>query len=184
MTRQNSLVAHHLLWHHHDDVCGGLRPGEAPVNLLGQSPGIVVTALDHQQVDIAVRAHLTTGGGTEQNDLLRLCHPHHPMDDVVQHCLGDRAGPTAHRTTPHGRRSVGAPCEGCLAPTSAPHRSLVPRLRSPEAFWSLVMALATLFSRVRSRASRWRSIWVRAVLRRSASDAPAYWWCSWYRASR
>src|SRR5579875_2484419 len=54
MTRQNSLVAHHLLWHHHDDVCGGLRPGEAPVNLLGQSPGIVVTALDHQQVDIAV----------------------------------------------------------------------------------------------------------------------------------
>jgi hypothetical protein len=47
------------------------------------------TGLDHQQIDITVRSHLSPSGRAKEDDLLRLRHFDDASDDLAQLLLSD-----------------------------------------------------------------------------------------------
>ena len=53
------------------------------------SPSVKVSALDDQEIHVAIGSHRAARRRAEQDDLLRLCHLYDPPDDQVQLILGD-----------------------------------------------------------------------------------------------
>src|SRR5436190_907005 len=70
------VVLLELLWGHHEDIHGLSGAIQAHVNITNDLAQIVVSALDDQDIDVTMGAHLPASRRTKKDDALRLGHVH------------------------------------------------------------------------------------------------------------
>src|SRR5262249_51988875 len=97
--RMAIAIAVNVLRGDNDDVHRLSHPVHVLINLPCQLESMP-TGIDHQQIDITVRSHLSPGGRAKEDNLLRLRYFDDASDDLVQRLLSDGLFLLHRRYTP------------------------------------------------------------------------------------
>ena len=81
------LVLLDLLWCDEYEVGGEADSAHGDIYVALQPSAVIFAGLDDEKVQIRVRAHITTSGGAEQNDPVRLGNLDDAPDNLVNDCV-------------------------------------------------------------------------------------------------